>query len=113
MPGTPDPATTDRAPAAGREAAGRGGGRPAPTGGPGSGWRGRRAGSEGGGRAESERGRPEPRPGGAPVILAAAVTTGWAVLVSATPVLLAVAGVLLVSTNPTDTEAVLRTGFAA
>ena len=48
-----------------------------------------------------------------PLILAAAVTTGWAVLVSAAPVLLAVAGVLLVSPNPTDTEAVLRTGFAA
>jgi hypothetical protein len=89
MPGTPDPTTTtDRAPAARRP----------------------------GGAASGEkrtRGRPEPRPGGAPVVLAAAVTTAWAVLVSATPVLLAVAGVLLISPNPTDSEAVLRSGFAA
>src|SRR5688572_4976035 len=89
MPGTPDPATTGRASATGRGAAGRGD------------------------AGRSARRRPKPRPAGAPVVLAAAVTAGWAVLVSATPVLLAVAGVLLISPNPTDTEAVLRTGFAA
>src|SRR6185312_15403345 len=50
---------------------------------------------------------------GAPLVLAAAVTTGWAVLVSATPVLLAAAAVLLISPSPTDSEAVLRSGFAA
>jgi Family of unknown function (DUF6350) len=71
-----------------------------------------------GGAASAERapgsgGRGEPRSGGAPLVLAAAVTTGWAVLVSATPVLLAVAGVLLISPSPTDSEAVLRTGFAS
>src|SRR5262245_55244319 len=71
------------------------------------------AGGRAAGRGESTPGRREPRPPGAPLVLAAAVTTGWAVLVSVTPVLLAVAGVLLVSPNPTDTEAVLRTGFAA
>jgi hypothetical protein len=69
------------------------------------------------GAASAERGetpgRPEPRPSGAPLVVAAVVTTGWAVLVSVTPVLLAVGGVLLVSPNPADTEAVLRTGFAA
>ena len=72
-----------------------------------------RAGAASAEPAEKTSRRPEPRPPGAPLVLAAAVTTGWAVLVSATPVLLAVAGVLLVSPNPTDTEAVLRTGFAA
>jgi hypothetical protein len=46
-------------------------------------------------------------------MLAAAITTGWAVLVSATPVLLAAAAVLLISPNPTDSESVLRSGFAA
>lgn len=56
---------------------------------------------------------PGGRSGGAPLVLAAAVTTGWAVLVSATPVLLAVAAVLLISPSPTDSEAVLRSGFAA
>jgi hypothetical protein len=72
-----------------------------------------RAGAASAERVEKTPGRGEPRPAGAPLVLAAAVTTGWAVLVSATPVLLAVAGVLLVSPNPTDTEAVLRSGFAA
>ena len=51
-------------------------------------------------RAGGARGRGEPRSAGAPLVLAAAVTTGWAVLVSATPVLLAVAGVLLISPEP-------------
>src|SRR5918997_5355059 len=65
-------------------------------------------------RARRDRHVPsEPRRGGAPLVLAAAVTTGWAVLVSATPVLLAVAAVLLISPNPTDSETVLRSGFAA
>ncbi|GIJ65280.1 cell division protein PerM [Virgisporangium ochraceum] len=50
---------------------------------------------------------------GAPLVLAAAVTTAWAVLVSATPVLLAAGAVLLISPSPTDSEAVLRSGFAA
>lgn len=59
------------------------------------------------------RDEPAKRSGGAPLFLAAAVTTGWAVLVSATPVLLAAAAVLLISPNPTDSEAVLRSGFAA
>ena len=72
-----------------------------------------RAGAASAQRAGEPPGRREPRPSGAPLVLAAAVTAGWAVLVSATPVLLAVAGVLLISPNPTDTEAVLRTGFAA
>src|SRR5690349_21477680 len=69
-------------------------------------------------RGPREQRRPGPRSdekrsGGAPLVLAAAVTTGWAVLVSATPVLLAAAAVLLISPNPTDSEAVLRSGFAA
>ncbi|GIJ44773.1 hypothetical protein Val02_16590 [Virgisporangium aliadipatigenens] len=50
---------------------------------------------------------------GAPLPLAAAVTTAWAVLVAVTPVLLAVGALLLISPNPTDSEAVLRAGFAA
>src|SRR5215207_914079 len=59
--------------------------------------------------------RPRPATGtsGAPLALAAAVTTGWAAVVSATPVLLAVGAVLLISPTPTDSEAVLRGGFAA
>jgi hypothetical protein len=72
-----------------------------------------RAGAAPAERGHRAPGRGEPRPGGAPLVVAAAVTTGWAVLVSATPVLLAVAGVLLISPSPTDSEAVLRTGFAA
>lgn len=62
---------------------------------------------------EKAGGRAQPRTGGAPLVLAAAVTTAWAVLVSATPVLLAAGGVLLISPDPTDSETVLRTGFAA
>jgi hypothetical protein len=58
------------------------------------------------------KGRRPPAPG-APLAVAAAVTAGWAAVVSATPVLLAVAAVLLISPNPTDTEAVVRGGFAA
>ncbi len=64
-------------------------------------------------RAPHAEEKPGGRSGGAPLVLAAAVTTGWAVLVSATPVLLAAAAVLLISPNPTDSEAVLRSGFAA
>jgi hypothetical protein len=57
--------------------------------------------------------KPGGRTSSAPLVLAAAVTTAWAVLVSATPVLLAAGAVLLISPNPTDSETVLRTGFAA
>jgi hypothetical protein len=67
------------------------------------------------GQQNREQNSKEPpgRSGGAPLVVAAAVTTGWAVLVSATPVLLAAAAVLLISPSPTDSETVLRSGFAA
>lgn len=67
---------------------------------------------EDGPQRPGQRPKEEPK-SAAPLVLAAAVTTAWAVLVSATPVLLAAAAVLLISPNPTDSEAVLRSGFAA
>src|SRR5690349_21107692 len=56
---------------------------------------------------------PRPKQTGAPLPVAALVTTVWAIVVSAGPVLLATAGVLLASPTPTDASAVLRGGLAA
>jgi hypothetical protein len=63
-------------------------------------------------RAPANRAPAQPGPG-ARLPLAAAVTTGWAAIVSATPVLLAVAAALLINPEPTDAEAVVRGGLAA
>src|SRR5204863_96809 len=57
--------------------------------------------------------RPRPQPSSAPLPVAALVTTGWAALVSATPVLLVTAAVLLISPAPVDSSTVLRGGLAA